>query len=420
MKKRILVSAALCAAIAASMALGACSSSQSAASVQDLSKVTPAKEIVFWSTKSDALKTQTDAFTQKTGITVKGTYMGGYDDMLNKVMAGIAANNIPDVAQLGQRTGLAQLYDSGHLIPVDSVLPKSLIGDILPGFWKRFTYKDKKVIVPFQNSMPMLYYNKDLLAKAGLTPPSTMDEVVADAKALTTADHYGFTTNSDTPWYIIAMMSNAQVTPISGKTSHFNTPAVQQIFGYYKQMVTDKSMAANQHSTAEEDFANGKVAMILTSCASYATITTNTKQRFAIGIADFPSIKTMNIPMGGNGLGIFKSTAAKEAASVQFVESLLDAQQVANYSLKSGYIPVTNASVSTDTYKKYLEDPNRAIVNDQLKDLGGYGVNPADALEWDDLSKLLDKVEADPNTDISAGLKQIDTDITHYLKDYKH
>lgn len=384
-------------------------------------EIEPAKQIVFWSTKSDMFAEQTDIFTQQTGISVSSTYMGGYDDMVDKVMAGIAANDLPNVAQLGQRHGLSQMFDSGRLLPIENYVPQELMDDIIPEFWKRFTYKDSRVILPFQNSMPVLYYNNDLMKAAGVSQPNTFAEVVSAAKTIKdTTGQYGLSLNSDYPWYILALMFNSGVAPISSEgTANMSTPETIALFEQIRTLaITDQSMPANQHKTAQEDFSNGKLGMFLGSCASYEKIKKLVDGKFEVGIALFPEIATRDIPMGGNGLGIFKSTPEGEKASAMFIEFMLEKERVANGSLNSGYIPVTNASISTDIYKEYLADPNRAVVHSQMQYLGGASVNPADSLIWNEINDLVDAIEADPNVDIAKRLGEIDEKINKYLSQY--
>lgn len=382
--------------------------------------VTPASEITFWSTKEDCFQELCDQFKQETGITVNATYMGGYDDMVNKVMAGIAGSKLPDVAQLGQRHGLAQMYDSGALLPIEDYISKDIMDDIFPGFWKRFTYKDKKVILPFQNSMPVLYYNKDVMEANNISIPSTFSEVMSAAKDIKDkTGTYGFTLNSDYPWYVLALIYNSGVKPVMDGVAAMDSPEIEAVFQDLQQMAAvDKSMPSNQHATGQEDFCNGKVAMFMSSCASYAKIQKLADGKFEVGVAQFPSVTTMDIPMGGNGLGMFQSTPEKEKAAAMFIEFMLDKERVANNTLNSGYIPVTNAAIATDTYKEYLTDPNREIVHNQLQYLGGAAVHPTDSLVWSEISSLLDSVEANSNVDISAELKKINGKITKYMEQY--
>ena len=403
---------------AGTTAAGTTAGAETAENLQD---VQPADEITFWSTTEDCFADLCAEFTEETGIKVNATYMGGYDDMVNKVMAGIAGQNLPDVAQLGQRHGLAQMYDSGYLLPVEDLISQDILDDILPGFWKRFTYKDTKVILPFQNSMPMLYYNKTMFDEAGIDVPTTMEEVVAAAKEVKDATgNYGFTFHSDYPWYIMALMYNSGTAPVVDGKPSMNTEPVKQIFQWVSQMANvDESMPRNQHATAQEDFCNGNIGMLMTSCASYAKVEKLVDGKFEIGLAMFPEVTTMDITMGGNGLGLFKTTPEKEKAAVMFVEFLLDDERLAQNCLIFGYIPVTNGATNTETYKEYLQDPNRQVVDDQLQYLGGAAVNPADSLVWGEVMSLVDSVEADANVDLDARLAEIDTKIEKYLNEYE-
>ena len=388
----------------------------------DLDGIEPASELVFWSTKEDGYEAYREAFMEETGITVTATYQGGYDDMVNKVMTSIASQDLPDIAQLGQRHGLAQIYDSGYLLPVEDYIDEALLADILPGFWKRFTYRDKKVILPFQNSMPILYYNAELFEQAGVEVPDSFDALVETSKVIKDKTGiYGFTTNSDTPWYVNALLYNSGSNYVDGDgRATINTPELKHILSLYHRMaVVDGSMAQVQHSTAQEDFTGGKVAMILSSAASYKKLTDLTNDAFPLRTALFPAVSTRNIPMGGNGLGLFKTSPAALKAATMFVTFMLDKERLATNTLNSGYIPVTNAAIATDSYRRYLEDPNRAVVHEQLDFLGGAAVHPADSLIWNKIQALIELVEITESPDYEAELGEIEKAVQDYLDAYQ-
>ena len=384
-----------------------------------VAKVEPAKEIVFWSTDKKAFGELTEEFYKQTGIKVVGTYMGGYDDMVNKVMAGIRSNNLPDVAQLGQRHGISQMYDSKALLPTANYINKDIVNDILPAFWKRFTYKGEKVVLPFQNSMPAIYYNKTLFEQAGVTPPTTFEELQDVAEKVKKATgKAGFNMREDTPWYINALVYNSGK-EFMGEKSTFNQPEIKEIFGSFKKMAETGVMPKAQHKTAQEDFTNGEVGMLMASVASYKKITELVGNKFELGVAMFPKVKTMDIPMGGNGLGIFNTTPEKVKAAAMFVEFMLEKERIANNTLKTGYIPVRQSAIETAAYKKYLEDPNRKIIHEQLVYLGGRSVHPADSAAWNEIQKILEKVEVDSNVNIDEALKEADKKIQKYIDEYK-
>ena len=98
---------------------------------------------------------------------------------------------------------------------------------------------------------------------------------------------------------------------------------------------------------------------------------------------------------------------------------MLDKDRVAANTLNSGYIPVTRAALKTEAYQKYLTDPNRAIVHEQLQYLGGRSVNPADSTIWNEIQKIVEKVEVESNVNLEKILKEADEKVQNYLKGYK-
>lgn len=69
--------------------------------------IEPADKVTLWSTEKDCFAEFCKESTRETGIKINVTYMGGYGDMIDKVMTGIVGKKLPDVVQLGQRHGLA-------------------------------------------------------------------------------------------------------------------------------------------------------------------------------------------------------------------------------------------------------------------------------------------------------------------------
>lgn len=105
-------------------------------------------------------------------------------------IAAFDASQFPAYAEAGVLAPVDDLYDSGQLDP--KTLPAASL--------EATTWDGKVYGVPMISATSMLYWNKDLFAAAGLQgPPTTMDELVADAKALTkytegqdTTNQYGF------------------------------------------------------------------------------------------------------------------------------------------------------------------------------------------------------------------------------------
>lgn len=105
-----------------------------------------------------------------------------WNDVDRKVKDMVAADKAPDLAQIGSYADYAaagKLYEAGDLlsIPVQADFPSQLAE---AGQWNHAQYG-----IPFAASTRVLFYNKTLFSQAGITtPPTTWDELAADAKAL--------------------------------------------------------------------------------------------------------------------------------------------------------------------------------------------------------------------------------------------
>jgi sn-glycerol 3-phosphate transport system substrate-binding protein len=105
--------------------------------------------------------------------------------------------------------GSPTMGESGAVVPVADLLTDADKSDVFDGFCDYNKFQGEIVAMPFNNSVPLLYYNKDLFTAAGLDPnkpPTTWDELVTAAKALTKEGQWGFNTHTDTHWYLSAMI----------------------------------------------------------------------------------------------------------------------------------------------------------------------------------------------------------------------
>ncbi|MEU3614216.1 extracellular solute-binding protein [Streptomyces sp. NPDC006872] len=114
------------------------------------------------------------------GVTVEVTVYS-WNDVDAKVKAMVDAGEAPDMAQIGSYADYAAddlLYKVGDVlsIPVEADFVSQLAN---AGEVRGIQYG-----MPFASSTRLLFYNKTLFAKAGLTPPTTWAELAKDAKAL--------------------------------------------------------------------------------------------------------------------------------------------------------------------------------------------------------------------------------------------
>ncbi|MER6413615.1 ABC transporter substrate-binding protein [Streptomyces humidus] len=114
------------------------------------------------------------------GVTVDVTVYS-WNDVDAKVKAMVDAGDAPDMAQIGAYADYAaadRLYKAGDVvsIPVEA--------DFVPRLADAGKVRGVQYGMPFASSTRLLFYNRTLFAQAGITPPTTWDELAKDAKAL--------------------------------------------------------------------------------------------------------------------------------------------------------------------------------------------------------------------------------------------
>ena len=183
--------------VLASVALVACgghgsdNNSQKDAAAKDKTPVT----LTFWSRFSarelKVMNAGLAKFHKKyPWITVKSVGAITAD----KLTAAIHAGNPPDVASMFETDNLGAFCNSGAWQDLNQFIEDDNFDmNQFPKTIRDYTaYKDKRCALPFLADSYGLYYNKALLAKAGITqPPKSVDELAADAKKLTTRNADG-------------------------------------------------------------------------------------------------------------------------------------------------------------------------------------------------------------------------------------
>ncbi|KUN07461.1 ABC transporter substrate-binding protein [Streptomyces yokosukanensis] len=105
-----------------------------------------------------------------------------WNDVDAKVKDMVAAGHAPDMAQIG---AYADYAAAGKLYPASDLLSIRTQADFLSQLSDAGQWNHTQYGIPFGASTRVLFYNKTLFAKAGITTaPTTWDELAADAKVL--------------------------------------------------------------------------------------------------------------------------------------------------------------------------------------------------------------------------------------------
>lgn len=104
-----------------------------------------------------------------------------WNDIDSKVKKMVAAGDPPDMAQIGSYADYAA---KNLLYTADDLLSISTQADFVSQLGRAGQVNGVQYGLPFAASTRVLFYNKTLFSKAGLSAPTTWDELAADAAAL--------------------------------------------------------------------------------------------------------------------------------------------------------------------------------------------------------------------------------------------
>ena len=307
--------------------------------------------------------------SSQSDITVVPTYQGDYATTQAKLYSAIAGGTLPNVAQVG---GAALLGTSGSVVPISQFLSGENgmdISNIYQAFLNYNTADGTLWSMPFNNSVPVMYYNKDLFTAAGLdpeNPPKAFTDLITDAQKLTvtpsgssTPTQWGFNTRNDTQWYLSTLILENGGKIVSDDETQvlYNSSEAVAMLGLWSDMVNKYHiMPPNQHNEANSDFLAGKLGMFLCSSASVGSIVQSAP--FKVGVAMVPSVSEIGqkLPVGGGGLVIFKnSDQTLLNASWKFVKFMVSHDSSAYLAMNTGYLPIYKDSLEGAEMKSYLE-----------------------------------------------------------------
>ncbi|MDY7039759.1 MAG: ABC transporter substrate-binding protein [Chloroflexota bacterium] len=395
----------------------------------------------FWyslgGSSGEAVEALVAEFNQThSGIRVNATYQGGYAEIMAKVWSAIyAQETLPHVAHVG---AAPLLGDTGSIVPITDFLDgpdgieRSLIRD---SFWDYNSAQGRIWSMPFNNSVPLLYYNRDLFVQAGLdpdSPPETWEEVIEHAKALTQdtdgngeIDQWGFNTHKDTHWYLSAMFLENGARIISDDETEvlYNGPEAVEMLELWGSFVTEhKIMPPAQHNEAKSDFLAGKLGMVLASSSNLPSFLEEVP--FELGAAHLPSVagKDPVEPIGGASLVIFQNgDQAILDAAWEFVKWMTSPQGSLYLSMNTGYVPIYEDALNWPDLVTYLEEtPLRRVPMEALE--YSYAIPVFISLGTSDgqLRRAVESVElgaATAQDALNAAKIQVDADIAERLQE---
>ena len=308
------------------------------------------------------------------------TYDDGHQAMMRQAMT----NQRPHV------------YDSGfHLL---SELARSLakrnqivdLGPLLAAESKEFrdrNYSPKIVNLgkvdgklyglPFNASSPIMYYNAELVKKAGGDPdhmPDTWDGILALAAKIRSADVAGLAYNvHDWPdvWLYHAMITQAGGTVVEGDRVPLGGPDLGvKTLQRFRRFVSEDGLPLIDWDQSRQQFIAGRIGIFFDTPARLRQVTDLIGDKFTLRTAIFPIDNKAKggLPTGGNAALITSRDPKKQKAAWEFLKFVTGPEAQKIVVETTGYLP-TNLRTSGPEFLGpfYDKNPNFRTVSLQVE-----------------------------------------------------
>ena len=236
------------------------------------------------------------------------------------------------------------------------------VSDFGEGLLASSQYNGKQVALPFLHSTQIIYYNKDMAKKAGITVPTVITDFDAFLKeAAKASGGVGAIIPGWDQWYFETLYLNEGVKIITeDNTCDLNSDTAKAMTRKIQQWCKDglASWAAGQDASANmrQAFYDGKTFCVLHTSSLYDNYVD--KCDFEVGMAWFPASSTgsKNSEVGGCVLGIpAKADQKTKNAAWVFLQYLCSKDINMKWAEGTGYTPTRNSVLQTEAGKAFLE-----------------------------------------------------------------
>ncbi|MFP4042951.1 MAG: ABC transporter substrate-binding protein [Rhodosalinus sp.] len=337
---------------------------------------------------AETIEGLTDAYMDENpDVNIEAIYTGSYADTTTRAITASRGGNPPQLAIL-LSVDMFTMIDEDIVLPWDDFLSEEemeeWIGGFYPAFMRNSQTGGQTWGIPFQRSTPVLYWNKEAFAEAGLdpeTPPATWEEMVEFGEALTVRDDSGNVTqwgvripSSGFPsWLFTGLVASAGLDGLAndaGTEVYFDAPEVVEALEYLVSL-------ANEHEVMEPGildwgatpraFMDGNAAMVWTTTGNLTNIRSNAPFDFGVGM--LPENERRGAPTGGGNFYLFKGSSDQQLqAAVDFVKWATAPDQAADWSIATGYVAPRPDTWETERMQAYAEEvPGALVAREQLE-----------------------------------------------------
>lgn len=307
---------------------------------------------------------------------IKTIYKGSYLDSLTSFAAAFRADKPPDIIQVYEVGSHIMLNPVGVTKPINDILPlnefENLISNLYPEILNYYSHNSILEAMPFNVSIPIVFYNNDLLNTLGFTKfPETFTELEILLQKISQKGYKcGFTT-AYPAWITIEAFSKAHGLPLIDQQQNivlFNNPLIlSHIKRLYEWQQKKYFVYGGRVDDATSLFTSNICPIFTQSSGAYHSLKQTAK--FKVGVAALPREHNVlrnqhsNI-IGGAAIWIIagKSQSIYEGIA-QFLKFLITPEIQQLWHENTGYLPLGNMN----TFGPKIENHEiRALASQEL------------------------------------------------------
>lgn len=321
------------------------------------------------------------------GIEIEAQYQGSYEESINKLKAAMRTGDGPDMIQIYE-AGTRFMVDSGFVNPVQNLIDKYSIdvSHLEEHILDYYTVNDQLYSMPLNTSIPVLYYNADMLRAIGFEgKPQTWDDIIdisIKVREAGLADS-GIAVSNFAWWFeqVLVQQRYPMVDNDNGRSAAatrctlMDGDVALKMANKWRDMYKNGYIANIGFNTADNNayFWAGQTAMAVDSSGGLRNFLTNIGDSFELGVAFFPAVDAESpnggVTLGGASIYMINNDKgeAYEKAVAEFIRYIITPEIQSYFHVNSGYFPVTTEAYELDEVKQNLEKyPQFQTIVDQL------------------------------------------------------
>jgi len=403
MKRRKLATLLLGAIMTTSIFAGCAKNSNTPTAAADDSNKEVVVRLGCWGgndAETKMLDDQIQAFqTKNPNIIIKKEVITG--DYLQAIQSKIASKTAPDIYYLDVSLA-SKFMKEGIIDPIDDYIDKEDMKDFFPNLLQGYQMNGKTYGIPKDYNPLVLYYNKDMLDKAGIKPPTTWDELKTAAEKTTSGNVKGFCLENDPQRFGAFILQNGGKINDGDKPA-FNTPEAAQALDFYYSFAKNKTGATFKDmgtDWAGAAFAQKKTAMIMAGGWVIPYMTQNAPD-VKYGMVPLPKGKQDGNLMFTVAYVLNKDSKHKKEAME--VSKFLTGKDGLKIVAESG-LAIPSRKSMADVYTAKFPERKALIDATPTATVANYGLNGSKIL--DALGKAGEKIQFGQVADSAAALKE--------------